>query len=103
MKLFDLVNQARRKNADLFEGIPNPRAAAIVRSVFDELLSELDAAPEGEVKLPVLGVFVIKHIEYTKDGNLRLWRRIIFQPRKAGKKGVKPTSQKDAVDPDAND
>jgi hypothetical protein len=79
MKPIELVEIIKKSNPDLLKGIPDDRAARIIRSALTLLGEELEAANEGAVKAPGLGNFQIRQVQREKDGRTETVKRIILK------------------------
>jgi len=79
MNIIELVQKAKKTNPKL-KAIPYPKAAALVRSVLNQLKQEIDATEEGVVKVPLLGRFKINLVEKERDGEKIIKKQISFRP-----------------------
>lgn len=80
MNLQELVKNAKEKNPELFERIPDGKAVALVRAVLNDVAEQLGNADEGTVMVAGLGRFVVRQVEVEKDGQKETRKRIVFMP-----------------------
>ena len=86
MKPIEIVQAMRAASPDAFGTMKDQRVAGIVNSVFQHLAGVLKDAPEGPLRIPGLGVFVVRHVEVEKDGVKTPTRRVMYRAPGAGKK-----------------
>jgi nucleoid DNA-binding protein len=82
MKLKELIQLAKEANPDQLKNIPDARATAILRVVFDQLKQEIQTATDKPVSLAGFGQFKIKRVEKEQDGQKVVRQRIFFLPSK---------------------
>ena len=83
MKIEELVRSAR-ESAPQLKTLADEDAQRLVREVFGRILQEIDATPEGAVRVDALGLFRVRQREREQDGATKPVKRIAFQPHKTG-------------------
>jgi len=73
-----LIEQIRKTNPKLIEGIPGDKAAALIRKVFTLMNHTLAMTEEGVVKFVGLGQFRVRKIEKELDGKKVTRTQIVF-------------------------
>jgi hypothetical protein len=80
IRVAELVEQLRRSQPALLEGIPEEKAVALVRYAFRHVGSTLAAAGEGAVSFSALGRFQLRHTPGKAEGKSGRRTRIGFRP-----------------------
>lgn len=85
MTLKTLVENAKKKNPAL-KDMRDPKAVALLRAVFGQLVSQVESAKDGDVvKVPGLGNFRARMVEREKGGQKVTEKRVVFRAAKPGK------------------
>ena len=84
MRPIELVEILRQEEPELLGRIPDNRVARIIHSALIRLALEIDATDEGVVKVPGLGNFRIRQIEWEEAGHTEKIKRVIFKPASKG-------------------
>jgi hypothetical protein len=82
-----ILDKLKEKNPKLAKNADPKQTTRILRNAFAVLAEHLADAPEGRIKIPSLGTFVVRNREAEKDGAKVFVRRVIFR---ATKPKVKP-------------
>lgn len=91
MNILELVKQAKQTNPKL-KGLPPPKAALLLRTVFQQIKQELAQKEKGPMPVPGLGVFRVTQVEKEENGQKVTKRRVNFQVGQ-------PKAKKDAQTP----
>ena len=94
MKPIEIVELIKQQNPDALGNIPDKKAAAVIRTAFQELARTVRETEEGEVKVPGFGVFRIRQVEREKDGEQVVVKRVVFRPASERK----PAPEEDSAD-----
>lgn len=86
MTVIELVQVALLKNTEAFGNIHENRAEKIVRAVLDELGEQIKSTHEGEIEVVGFGKFDVRQVKGEKDGQGKVWRRVVFRTGSQGKK-----------------
>jgi nucleoid DNA-binding protein len=78
----ELVERAQQEAGGALNKLPAVQAQRLVRSVFQQIATELRSAPDGAVKIPGLGTFRIRSLEREMEGAKVSVRRVTFRPGK---------------------
>lgn len=84
MEVKELIEQMRRANPDLLDGIPDDKAEALVRNVFKHINETLAGTAEGVVQYAGLGRFRVRKVERDKAGEKTVRTRILFRVLEPG-------------------
>jgi nucleoid DNA-binding protein len=84
MNVTELIEDVRRKNPKLLEGISQEQAEALVRNVFRQVSETLAATEEGVIKYPGLGQFRVRKVEREVDGEKVTRTQIMFRRAEPG-------------------
>ena len=106
MEVKELIEQMRRANPDLLDGIPEDKAEALVRNVFKHINETLAGTADGVVQYAGLGRFRVRKVERDKAGEKTVRTRIGFRvlepgQGKGGRKGRREGAGGDAGRPRA--
>lgn len=81
-KFDEFVQSVIANNEKVFGQMPPNKVRAVVRTVLEQMATEIGGPDTGEVVIPKLGKFIIKQV--TPEGEATR-KRIIFRPLGAGK------------------
>jgi len=79
LKVTELIAQMQRMNPKLLRGIPEKRAARLIRSVFEHINDTLARTKEGVVPYGGLGRFRVRKVEREVKGERVIRTQIIFR------------------------
>lgn len=102
MKPIEIVKLIKEKQPEVLAGIPDKKAALLIRTTLAELGKQIAAAEEGAVKVPGLGNFRVRQIKKEKPGeDAKTIKKVLFRlsKEKQGKgksKGKKNKEQQAA-------
>lgn len=82
MKLKELIQLAKEANPEQLKNIPDAKAIAVLRVVFEQLKQQIQTATDKPVSLTGFGHFKILRVEKEQDGQKIVRERIIFHPTK---------------------
>lgn len=103
MNIKQLIRDAKADAPLLLGKIPETRAARLAREILALIRAEIAVTDEGEVRVPGLGVFKIRQVEVTRNGEPKTRKRVVLalakpRPKRGArvaprrKKRVKPES-----------
>jgi hypothetical protein len=81
MNIKKLVKNVKEAQPTL-KNVPDEDAKRLLQQVFKGILEEIEATPEGLVRVPKLGNFTIRNAEREREGRKVQVRRIAFRPSK---------------------
>ena len=84
MKATELIEQMRRTNPKLLDGIPENIAVELVRNVFKHINDTLAGTKEGVVDFVDLGRFRVRQVEKEVEGKKITRTQVIFRRAEAG-------------------
>jgi hypothetical protein len=83
MDIMEMVRRARESAPDLFEGMPDKAAAALLLEAFRQVGEAIESTDEGMVRVAGLGQFQVRQSERERDGTSTTVKRVMFRPESA--------------------
>lgn len=83
MKPNEIVDLIKEENPEIFDRVPEKKAARIIRLALVELGKQIESVDEGSLSVPGLGSFRVRKIEQEKNGQKDMIKRILFRASKA--------------------
>lgn len=87
MTVTELLKQMREAHAELFEGLSEAQAEALVTGLFEQINSTLAGVDEGIVKFIGFGQFRVRKVEKEVDGQRVARTQTVFRPAVGGAGG----------------
>jgi len=97
-----LIEQIRKTNPRLLDGIPTNRAEALVTNVFKHMNDTLAGTQEGVVSYMGLGQFRVKHMEKEVGGKKTARKQIVFHRAGRSKASMQETHHSNTKPGDTN-
>ena len=83
MDIMEMVRRARESAPDLFEGMPDKAAAALLLEAFRQVGEAIESTDEGMVRVAGLGQFQVRQSEREREGTSTTVKRVMFRPESA--------------------
>jgi hypothetical protein len=78
-KIKHLINKVKGAEPKL-KGLSDEDAHLLLQQALKCIVEEIEATPEGSVRIPALGAFTIRKVEREREGRKMPVRRIQFRP-----------------------
>ena len=83
MDIMEIVQRAKQAAPELFEGVPDDAAAALLVEAFKQVGETVETTDEGIVNVTGLGQFQVRQAERERDGMSKTVKRVTFRPEPA--------------------
>jgi len=97
MNIKQLLMKISSEESSALDGIPQEKAAIIVREAFSQVIKAIQSEEEGTVIVAGLGQFRIRQVQRDIEGKTLIKRQVSFRPAKG--KGKEADAKPEAKTP----